>query len=62
MKPVTPVEEDGDEVFTPMPRSCQRFACREHHPKLENKNGFMCCPRCGVSYGAAKRPNGRDQR
>lgn len=52
------VEEDGDEIFTPMPRSCQRFACREHHLKLENRNGFMCCPRCGVSYGAVPKSHG----
>lgn len=47
------VEEDGDEVITAIPNSCQRFACKEHHPKLENRNGFMVCPRCHVSYGAA---------
>jgi len=50
-----PVEEDGDEIITPMPNSCQRFSCREHHPKLENVNGFMVCPRCKTSYGDAKR-------
>jgi hypothetical protein len=44
-------EEDGDEVFTPMPKFCQRLFCREHRPRLVKRNGFMVCPRCSVSYG-----------
>lgn len=53
------VEEDGDEICTPIPNSCQRFACKEHHPKLENVNGFMVCPRCKASYGKAAGAGGR---
>ena len=52
--PISDGEDGDDEVFTPMPKSCQRFACREHHPILENRNGFMVCPRCGCSWGKAE--------
>jgi len=63
--PVIAVEEDGDEVFTPMPTHCRRFECNlkvdyrwggpteklEAPPLVRNEHGFMVCTRCGSSYG-----------
>ena len=46
------VEEDGDEIFTPMPKYCLK--CRNgtlSEPLSPDKNGFMVCPKCGGSYG-----------
>lgn len=59
------VEEDGDEVFTPMPTHCTRFECnfevdyrgngptkkRDPSPLFRNALGFMECSRCHSSYG-----------
>ncbi len=52
------VEEDGDEVFTIMPRGCTRWECQVSGKdrRLVNRKGFMVCPVCGGSYG---RPQGR---
>lgn len=49
------VEEDGDEIFTPMPKHCTKFCCRHVRQKLVKRKGFMVCPRCETSYGKAKR-------
>lgn len=57
------VEEDGDEIFTPMPEHCLKFGCSFGKPgegtgtKLVNRKGFMVCPRCGGSYGVASKRN-----
>lgn len=56
------LEEDGDEVFTPMD-ACYRWTCREWppgnnfpvRPALIERNGFMVCPKCGGSYGPAQK-------
>jgi hypothetical protein len=53
------VEEDGDEIITPMPTYCMR--CRvgfTHDGKpmyalLFERGGFICCSVCGGSYGPA---------
>jgi len=53
------VEEDGDEVFTPMPTHCTLWGCiSAFHgrrlppaPLFRNDRGFMECSRCGCSYG-----------
>lgn len=54
------IEEDGDEVFTPMPTHCIRFDCattfdryqrQPPAPLFRNKRGFMECSRCHSSYG-----------
>lgn len=53
------VEEDGEDIFTPMQRQCTRWECqyafgnRGANTTLAPKGGFMCCPNCGVSYGPA---------
>ena len=49
-----PVEEDGDEVFTPMPTHCANLNC--HNSPLVNRNGFMVCPSCNGSFGRASDP------
>jgi len=52
------IEEDGDEIFVPMPQQCTRWECQyafgNHgkNTKLAPKGGFMCCPNCGASYGS----------
>lgn len=50
------VKKVGDEIVTPMPECCTK--CRTHfsfgmpvYAPLVNRNGFMCCVQCGVSYG-----------
>ncbi len=45
------VEEDGDEVFTPMPKFCVKFPCNQKQVPLENRDGFMVCSNCQCSYG-----------
>lgn len=42
------VEEDGDEVFTPMPENCQ--LCLDKPRLKPDENGFMVCPCCDGSY------------
>lgn len=43
------VEEDGEDVFLPMPKHCIKFPCNGEI-KLDKK-GFMSCTICGASYG-----------
>lgn len=60
------VEEDGDEVFTPMTH-CYRWECQEWdksipvYPTLVPRKvwgtTFMCCPKCGGSYGEQPKVN-----
>lgn len=45
------VEEDGDEIATPMPKFCTAFVCHGKDHSLVKQNGFMICPWCKVSYG-----------
>jgi len=45
------VEEDGDEVFTSMPRFCVKHPCNIKKLPLKRENGFMVCPSCKCSYG-----------
>ncbi len=50
------VEEDGDEVFTPISYGCQQWTCVRDNggvsPKLELlSNGYWHCPKCRGSYG-----------
>lgn len=49
------VEEDGDEIFTPMPEKCEYWQCRfsKKDTKLVKEKGFMVCPVCRKSYGPA---------
>jgi hypothetical protein len=44
------IEEDGDEIFTKMPKRCLKFSCGKAKIK-KNKKGFYCCLKCGASYG-----------
>jgi hypothetical protein len=45
------VEEDGDEIFTPMPTTCIRWNCGG---TVKPTRGFHVCDRCHCSYGPAK--------
>jgi hypothetical protein len=45
----SPVEEDGDEVFIPMPKHCTKWECDK--AKLERQGKFVRCPKCRGSYG-----------
>ncbi len=44
------VEEDGEEVFSPMPKTCIIYKCNKAK-LIKNKKGFMVCSKCGCSYG-----------
>jgi len=44
------VEEDGDEIFTPMPTRCVRYDCRG---RVRKQGRWMRCEKCGASYGEA---------
>lgn len=46
----TPVLVD-DQPILPMPKYCSKFPCCNEKKPLENREGFMCCPVCGASYG-----------
>lgn len=51
------VEEDGDEIFTPMPEYCEHLTKRLGHServKLVVEKGFLVCPECHCSYGPTK--------
>ena len=53
------VEEDGDEIFTPMPTHCVKRQCRKDGGGLiVERGGFMVCETCGSSYGKAERKGG----
>lgn len=49
------VEEDGDEVFTPMPTKCRVWLNYPRHGQcngdVKPDGGFHKCQKCGVSYG-----------
>lgn len=60
--PVIAVEENGDEVFTPMPGGgthCTLYDCLMTNdvrtlfpaPIVRNKHGFVVCTRCKSTYG-----------
>ena len=51
------VEEDGDEVFTPISMGCQQWKCVRDAggkivPLVKLDNGFWTCPNCKGSYGS----------
>ena len=46
------VEEDGDEIFTPIPKLCVIWSCNGFVHKREN---FWKCDRCGTSYGRVRK-------
>jgi hypothetical protein len=51
------VEEDGDEIFTPIPKKC--VVCWNQFGIIggirETSRGFMECEICGCSYGKVKK-------
>ncbi len=49
--PDVAIEEDGDEIFTPMPKRCPKCIAI----LKRNRRGFMACTKCGASYGKARR-------
>lgn len=53
--PAPPAAPELIDDQTPMPKQCTRWECKAHGSEqvLENRNGFMVCPACGFSYGAA---------
>lgn len=53
------VEEDGDEVFTPIPSCCTYPSCGG---SIKPINGFYACEQCGRSYGPADWCRQRAQR
>jgi hypothetical protein len=56
------VDNDGDDApVTPMPEHCVVWPCCKEKRPLENREGFMCCPICGGSYGAADNPAAEQQ-
>jgi hypothetical protein len=48
---IVAVEEDGDEIFTPIPAVCGRFGCGG---LVWPEGGFHRCAKCGGSYGPVK--------
>ena len=58
------VEEDGDEIFTPIPKTCtiwrQRFPTdmpwegRACSGRIVATGGFYKCQGCGASFGPVK--------
>lgn len=46
------IEEDGDEIFTPIPKVCSNGLCRGI---IAEKNGFAVCGVCGGSYGSTRK-------
>ena len=52
------VEEDGEYLFTPMPKVCHGWAFAHKSAPVVEMNGFMRCERCMVSYGPAPTVNG----
>ena len=60
MKKVEPinVEEDGDEIFLPIPKKCTMWKCNIETNYLKApvivRDGFHVCSNCGVSYGGAR--------
>ena len=47
------VEEDGDEISLPMPKTCIIYKCNKAK-LIKNKKGFMVCSKCNCSYGKIK--------
>ncbi len=45
------VEEDGDEVFTPIPEYCVVCSNKGIEARIEEREGFYVCSACGNSYG-----------
>ena len=43
-----PVEEDGDEIFAPIPEVCAIWNCKG---SVRPEKGFHKCDKCGTSYG-----------
>ncbi len=52
------VEEDGDEIFTPMPTECTGFPMPHPPARVVPLDGFMRCEHCGLSYGPCARCDG----
>ena len=52
-----PIEEDGDEVFTPMPKTCGVWGCTggEVKPRRGHAGGMWMMCANGHSYGEAPR-------
>jgi len=46
------VEEDGEEIITPMPATCPTWKC-DGAKLVINEVGYWVCPNCGGSYGYA---------
>ena len=44
----------NDQPILPMPKHCNRWPCHQYKEDLENVDGFMVCPICKYSYGAAE--------
>ena len=49
------VEEDGDEVFTPIPEICVIWNCGG---KVRPHKGFHICEKCSTSYGKVRKLGG----
>lgn len=50
MKNKIKVEEDGDDVFPPMPKKCVIPSCKKAKIVVNSK-GYYVCSKCGCSYG-----------
>lgn len=47
-------EEDGEDVFTPMPKRCRAWRDGDYcdgKVVVQKGTGFHVCEKCGVSYG-----------
>jgi hypothetical protein len=53
------VEEDGDEVFTNIPKYCYCGNYKGKGSKIIKKNGFMVCSGCGCSWKGVKVKHGK---
>lgn len=59
-KTMSEIEEDGDEIVTPMPEFCgnpARIPFHQPHVKLVVEKGFLICTECFVSYGPVQQKN-----
>lgn len=45
------VEEDGDEILTPIPTFCHGWPTPHEPARIVPMNGFMRCEYCKVGYG-----------
>jgi hypothetical protein len=51
---VITVEEDGEEIFTPIPKMCSGWPLPHEPAPVREMMGFMRCEYCKASFGPAQ--------